>query len=272
MGKNRSPYELAVIGRCIYCPSLDVIGVEHIIPESLGGKLYLTDASCEPCADKTKEFERSVARAMYWPLKLALGIKGKRSHKKQRPTHWRMEIGEGDEWAELQVEVGKLPKVYVAAEFPLPGIVTGQVPNDRSPEFNLQIKGNKTAMAAFAKEFGAGKLEIGHHFAWGPFCRMLAKVAHAYTVGKFGFGGLDFLLPPLIRGDADYLAYLVGGIGEPTIGPVPDLQLRLRWIGRSPFVTARISLFGGRLPTYEVVSAEVRDLNLIIPKMRAATV
>jgi hypothetical protein len=245
MGKNRSPYELAVIGHCIYCPSPEAIGVEHIIPESLGGKHYLTAASCISCANKTKEFERVVAREMYRPLKLSLGIRGKRSHRKQQPTHWPVEHDDGGAVERTQVEIGKLPKLYLAAEM---------VP------------------LAFMEHLGTGKLETIHDFKWGPFCQMLAKAAHAYTIGVLGFGGLDFLLPPLILGHEQYLAYLIGGIGEATTTPTPELELRTVWIGRTLFVAARISLFGGRLPTYQVVSAEVRDLDLIAPKIRAATV
>ena len=117
--------KLPPVGRCIYCLSTEGLTNEHIMPIALGGKLVLPKASCEPCRRITSEFERIVTRQMYWPLRLSLGLLGSPKHKRERPTHWKTIIIDGEREDALSVEVGKLPRTYIVFEYPPAGILTG---------------------------------------------------------------------------------------------------------------------------------------------------
>ena len=66
------------IGECIYCGSKENLSLEHIVPEGLGGRLLLPDASCGKCRDLTSRFERSVQRGGMWATRRVLNIKGKK--------------------------------------------------------------------------------------------------------------------------------------------------------------------------------------------------
>ena len=54
------------VGKCIYClaekysSSRCQLGLEHIIPESIGGHLRLPDSSCEECERRINTVERSL--------------------------------------------------------------------------------------------------------------------------------------------------------------------------------------------------------------------
>jgi len=263
--------EYSAVGQCIYCGDPNDLTDEHIIPESLGGRLVLPKASCKACATTTGRFEQIVARKMYlWPLRSRIGISGKRKHKKQRPTHWPAELVDGSEVEKIQVEIGKLPRLYVVIEMPPAGIIAGEAPRETNPELKLHIKGDKSEMAQFVQEQDAGKLQTQHFFDWNAFNRLLAKIAHAYSVAVLGFDGLEYLLQPMVRGSYSMFSYLVGRVSaEREILPKgTDLALGIRAIRGEAFLSVKTSLLGGRTPTYEIVSARITDLPLLEQKIR----
>jgi hypothetical protein len=61
------------------------------------------------------------------------------------------------------------------------------------------------------------------------FARMLAKIAHAATVGWLGLDSFKPYLPPLILGEDENAAYLVGGAEPPTApGPAQPYSKKTR--------------------------------------------
>lgn len=208
---------------------------------------------------------------MYWPLRLVLGIKGKRSRKKMQPTHWPAEIVDENGSERIQVEVGKLPRVYNVVEMPPAGIILGEAVRETNPDLKLHLKGKQADIKQFADLVGAGKVKIGSHWDWNAFNKTLAKIAHAYTVGVIGIHGSEFLLPALILGSYHHFPYLIGGIESESdvLKPPIDLQLEVRKIRGTSYVIVKVSLFSGRFPTYQIVSAEVRDLGWVTGKMNS---
>jgi hypothetical protein len=180
--------------------------------------LVLPEASCESCRVKTGQFEQIVARDMYWPLRLRLGVRGRR--RKQRITHWQGVVIDDDTGIETPVafEVEKIPRIYVVAEFPSPGILKGLIPIDSNPEFKLHLKGDKTELQQFMVAMGVAKQEVVFDWHWGPFNRLLAKIAHAYAVASLGLDGFEHFLPPLIVGDAPYFSHLELDPENETVG------------------------------------------------------
>ncbi len=100
------------------------------------------------------------------------------------------------------------------------------------------------------------------------FARMLAKIAHAATVGWLGVDAFKPLLPPLILGHHDNAAYLVGAAAPPT-EPLPAQPYRkdthhhtiriipMQKAGEPHLLAATIQLFHHiGSPTYWVVVGE----------------
>src|ERR1700730_12837576 len=134
-------------GRCIYCPCDQGLTDEHVVPLALGGKWILPDASCEICRVKTSRFEQIVARDMYWPLRLSLGIRGRK--RKDRPTHWAGVVVDDATGGETPTtfEVEKIPPLYLVAALPRPGMLVGREPNESNPDMQLHLKGNNEALS-----------------------------------------------------------------------------------------------------------------------------
>jgi hypothetical protein len=264
--------KLPSLGRCIYCPETRDLTDEHIMPTALGGTLVIEKASCRACAAITHKYEQGVTRGMYWPLRLRMGMKGSRKHKKERPTHWAGVIEDGQDINQVLIEVGKLPRIYAVMVMPPPGILTGAPPTESNPEIQVQLKGDNAELAQFLKEIDVGHFEFTFNLQWHAFSRMIAKICHAFVVGMVGLDGIDFLLPPLIREQSNYLAQFVGGVSatEDALLPPNDLGLALKQVHGGPYIVGRTTMFGNnRFPTYEAVVGKVLDQDLIFTKLAA---
>jgi hypothetical protein len=211
---------------------------------------------------------------MYWALRLRLGIKGKRNRRKQRPTHWPGQLIDGDKVENFQMKVGKLPRLYAVVEMPPAGIILGEAPRDKSPALRVYIKGNRDDLAQLGEELEAGHWEAGFFWDWVAFNQLLAKVAHALTIGVCGFEGLEPLLVPMILGKTAHFPYLIGGVpGVAEALPKNlDLAIDCRDIRGVPHVTVKMCFFAGRFPTYEVVSAAVTDTALVAGRIGSVMV
>jgi hypothetical protein len=79
---NGARREMAKIGKCIYCGADELIpgtgrrlDEEHFVPEGLGSRLVLLEASCARCAKKTGGIERTILRASVSPAREHLHIR-----------------------------------------------------------------------------------------------------------------------------------------------------------------------------------------------------
>ena len=250
------------LGSCIYCGQKVDLTTEHIIPESLGGSLEIPEASCAACASITTKFEQRFARNMYWPLRLKLGIKGKRHRRKKRPTHWNVCVDDGITSQTFPVAIDDLPTMYYTVEMPPPGIAAGRLPSNSNPEMKILLKVNKEEFERFGTQMDAGQWQMTHHFDWDAFNRQLAKIAHCITVAACGSTGLQLLLPDIILGKSCIYSHFIGVI----VGLSPfkcELAVFIRSLDSGPYVTCYITLLNGKLPTYEVISARITDFDLI---------
>ena len=73
----------APLGRCMYCLATGVrLTEEHLIPKSLGGRLTLRDAVCEPCRVRTGSLEQLTLDRDFAIPKTLLAMKRRRARKK----------------------------------------------------------------------------------------------------------------------------------------------------------------------------------------------
>jgi hypothetical protein len=201
------------LGRCLYDTGGEHEGDlsdEHIFPFALlpkGGDWFLPKASCAVCADVTTRFEEVVCRAMFGPLRQQIGLKSRR--KKSDTISVRYNYPDGS-LVDKEVNVFDFPQVCMGYRWPIPGIVTGVSPT-AEVRHELVVKYDKAAMERHATDKQAVRLG-----RTGPlqFAQMLAKIAHAWAVAKYGFDSFEPLLPPLILGHFKEAPYLVGGDGS----------------------------------------------------------
>ena len=186
------------IWRCIYCGSNQHrLGKEHIVPFGLGGRVVLPRSSCisedpkkEPrCSEITKDIERQCLRRMLGPLRIRLDMPTYRPE--ERPKTLKVRVGQEDEnkcfvyTGELEVPSEDFPRVLVLPTFPgLPRIMTGA---STTPDWagGLFSNINKDDVIAFHDKYNCWPEIAAVHPLY--FFRLIAKIAHSWTVAAEGF-------------------------------------------------------------------------------------
>jgi hypothetical protein len=231
------------IGACIYCgDTTEPLSAEHVVPLSLGGNLILPKASCYSCADATKRFEQTCARAFFGPLRLRFNLPTR--NRRERPAELALRVQHAsDNWREIRIPAHKHPMVFVGARLTPPGIVFGRPPTNLFADAELVFK----AWNNEVKELGVvpGERLEWQGGQWGAFCKLLAKIAHGYTVSQIGLPGFSHFLPDLILGRSDLFPYYIGGDWEEPMKPPGTrlIELQLHKLNNTDYLFVAIRLF-----------------------------
>lgn len=211
--RNRTP------GRCIYCLSPEKLGREHIVPESLGGRLILPGASCRQCEAVTSDIERVVARDIYGQHRTRTKLKVKK--KKRKPPR-PVSVIIGPDEAQMAATIAEPGAIVFAPIFqPTPiGILENPpVLTGRGVGWVFTMKRQEPIEPDLWKTLPAGPIR----FSSGPihletYARVLAKIAHAFAAAIFGLDRFEAWLPPIIRGEDVEFGKLIGASPLPLHG------------------------------------------------------
>ena len=145
--------------------------------------------------------------SMFGPFREQLGLKSRRKKTGRIVVRYNYPDGRIED---KEIGVSEFPQLCMGFRWPIPGILAGEPPTNALVG-ELVVRCDKAAMAKHAT--GAQAFRIGRV---GPlaFARTLAKIAHAYAIAKYGADAFEPLLPPLILGETDTAAYLVGRDGS----------------------------------------------------------
>ncbi|MCH7806196.1 MAG: HNH endonuclease [Proteobacteria bacterium] len=253
------------VGRCIYCnrsePEVS-LSKEHIIPFGLGGNLTLDKASCDECSHITgTKIEQPVLKKILGNIRIVQGFPTR--NKKDRPAHLSAEIKVGSKWKPIQVPVKYSPYIAPLYSYNPPAILRGLTPMEAQQE---QLPGLWGSMRLtedgrewIKKKYpGATEVRTGASFNHLLFQRMLAKIAHSFTVAEKGLNSFNAFLPKGILGRETWpLNYYVGGEPNPVDPEEHKYEIgfrSLQSVDQRPYLTVRIRLlceYGG--PVYFVV-------------------
>lgn len=256
---------LGPIGSCIYCGSTEGrLTDEHIVPKGLGGTLILEKSSCDACAEVTSKVEHRVMRGFLDHGRQAMGIKGRKSHRRVLPSEVAQTLVRSDERLEVvdvpSVDAIKLMHLPV---FAAPAFLTPQSP-PRFPREDLNVVAIDTATFGLEgnKVFREHKAK-GVHFedkmdVW-AFVRMLAKIAHGHHVAVRGLFPLEESpLLPIILGKSPDAANWIGNTEHdplPARGNVLHLLQDVSAEEDSRATMVRIKLFAMlNAPTYALAT------------------
>jgi hypothetical protein len=125
-----------------------------------------------------------------------------------------------------QVPRDKLPAVVGLPILPPPGLFHDQLPAPITTfsKWEWQAESALPYLTPFLQT-GETCAEIQTSIDPLVFARLLAKIAHAASVGWISLESFKPFLPPLILGEDDKAAYLVGGAAPPT-APSPAQAYR----------------------------------------------
>lgn len=257
---------LPPVGTCIYCGfTAGRLTDEHIIPQGLGGTLVLEMASCDPCAQVTSRFEMDALRGFLDHGRQALGIKGRKSHKRKLQESVLQTFLLSDEtlrkgaaYPDQSVRVMHLP-VFV-----LPAFLDPARPISTREGIEVMAIATATfgpAVNRVVQEPGAVGMQFNDRMDIVAFGRMLAKIAHGYHVAIHGLFPLEESpLVPIILGkrwDAH------NWIGNTEHDPLPSDRPALHLIESLPLeadgaiarMAVRIKLFASYpSPTYALAT------------------
>jgi hypothetical protein len=106
--------------------------------------------------------------------------------------------------------------------FGLPGIMRNAAPGADWPEGRMNVWRVEHDPVAIARYLGGTNnwttIATRHRFQVEPFAKLLAKIAHCWSVVSYGLAGFNSFIPDLITGRDPNLGYYVGSdpeLGEP---------------------------------------------------------
>lgn len=261
-----APPRIRHIGHCIYCGRRDYadgatrkLGDEHVIPFGLNGDILLTDASCQACERITGHVETiTLSHHLIGPRRL-MGLQSRTRPAKQPKTLPVFAIEpNGDR--KVEIEVDDFPTALFMlplATPPILSLVAGRpVEIPRFPPFvhwfryDGALLREKYGVAHWATQ----RLDMRY------FCRMLAKIGHAFAVFELGIDGFTPILTDIIRDPDRSARTAIGFVGGLHPAPPAAPSLHQLSVGRAQikdgqtFVVVRIRLFAQfGAPVYSVV-------------------
>lgn len=211
-------------GKCIYCGAKGNLSDEHIIPFALGGNLILQNSSCADCATLTSAFELTCLRTMYGPLRLLYDLPTRRPKKRPKKLPLKVKFSSDEtEWQTTLVDQKKFPFLVTFPYFDTPGLVNGnEIHESKGPKsqrfwirgaspyysFHELMENLLIELKAYSI-FPESKAEVP------AFCKLLAKIAHAFAVAKIGLSGFKSILEPLIiKNDLSHCMHYIGSAGN----------------------------------------------------------
>lgn len=246
------------VGRCIYCgktaedAGMKRLQEEHIVSYSLGGTWVLPEASCATCGAKTGADEGNCAGQMLVTARTHFHWKSRKSKRPQKLKVGQV-LGYNGKWWDVSLDEHP-PFIQLPSFFP-PGVLM----NTRPDGAGMMITGtNMYTSPTFMERLNAlgpggavfSNLEVG------AFCRMLAKIAHAYTTAELGMGNFEPFLPDIVLEKVPYISHVVGSaFGTGTAAS--DLH-ELALSKRGQLIICNVRLYGRYgLSSYLVVSGRM---------------
>jgi hypothetical protein len=249
--------EYPAVGACIYChrtPPEVQLTEEHIIPEGLGGRMVLLEASCAECRDETHAFEGHVLGCMLGDVRRHFGIRGKR---RKRPKHPTVYVDGGDGMQAETVPLQAHPAVLPMPVFGPPGILF-DLP--KTEEFGGELRVINFVDNLSERVRALRGNVVGRWFSVERFGRMLCKIAHAFAVAEFR-GEFNMYLDGIIRGERPfYLSHYVGcSINEEPPGNLTNTLHQIGYAFHNRHIVIPIRLFAVvDAPVYWIVVGRLK--------------
>ncbi|MCC0808851.1 hypothetical protein FPV16_22040 [Methylobacterium sp. W2] len=236
------------------------------MPYSLAGAWILQQASCEECADTTKRFEQDVTRNLFGPFRSFHKMPTRR--KDERLTHVDLLVENGNSPIRIRQPIAKCKYIpLIMPFFAEPGIQL-DAPPDKT--YALEPIMWQEPLPDFMKSFAYGivlpgiNISMELKFKSDNFLRLIAKIAHASSVIRFGIDAAEWMLPDYILGRKSNIRYLVGSIGQ-----LRNFDEGTNWFAREDviliegvrYLTCTISLFCMKgCPVYSAIVCKSNEM------------
>jgi len=272
----------AAVKQCIYCGSKSYaegsplkLGDEHIIPEGLGGRLLLKEASCKACEKITSRTELEWLRSSFYAARVQRGF-GKK--KKRVPRTLPLEVSVNGKIVTKAVPLERYPALIVTLLFDIPEALLGQEPEEKVLSGGVALGILPTFGELMKEHLAEGDvifLPPRRSATSTQLGRMLGKIAHAYAIAELGINGFDAVLTPIILGiDTRHLPYYIGGSREIPLSIPFNYSLCLSTVQSKTgkvFYEVEIRLFSDiqGMPLYKIIVGTPRSAQQRAPANRS---
>ena len=200
-----NPRVFPAVGRCIYCANSNGLPLskEHIIPESIGGAMILLKSSCPICAGITSKLERVFAQKNFDFLRKKFGILQKKKHRKVHPG-FDVTFQRGNSRFTKKLTTDQIPPIFSTIKLITPLWYRDMFPTIAPEHFEgggLETTSFKSDISSFLSEHNADGYFLTNEFDPEIIARVLAKIAHSYTIAQYGFEDVDSDLVKIILGN-----------------------------------------------------------------------
>jgi hypothetical protein len=188
----------------------------------------------------------------------------RRRQKRPATLPLKVKLTPDAEWSLIDVDREVCPFLVLFPLLPMPDELSGRttIGERGATAQHLWIRGASFRdgiiphMEALAAELNVAAIEPTGTFRAPEFFRMLAKIAHAFTVAELGTRSFSPFLIPMIRdADTSNSVQYIGGLqrAESATADVHELSFGSHTCGRLDIVAVRIRLFAAlEAPTYYV--------------------
>lgn len=245
------------LGYCMYCLASGVkLSEEHLIPDSLGGRLTLRDSVCERCQMLTGQPEQATLNREFQVPKTLLALKRRRARGKgpgQLPSVHLQRDDEAQESGGAALRPGNFPRTFTLPAFDPPGLLAG---------IDRQAASQPTHFITCRLQVGTVRDENVASTCALPdpaaFARSVAKWAYGYAVAERALGDCDSSgIRALLLGERNDVFNFVGSADASHAADRSALH-NLRLQRRDGFLTVLLNLLGSAgMPPYEVVMGAI---------------
>jgi hypothetical protein len=205
------------LDRCLYCLATGMKRTEeHLIPRSLGGRLTLRDAVCDPCRIATGRLEQATLEREFVVPRTLLALKRRRARGKgpERLAPVRLEDAPADA-APVELAACDYPRTFTLPTFERAGLLANEDRSAAPPR--VDFVRCRLQLGAPGRAHAAATQALADPHAYGY---SIAKWAYALAVAERGLHGFDtHAIRQLLTGRRDDVFNFVGTPRSPVPAP-----------------------------------------------------
>jgi hypothetical protein len=237
---------------------------EHIIPDSIGGRLIYEKASCHTCEETTHAFEGRIVSTAYGNTRALLGMK--RGHRRKWPSEFQVEVRRGEETVKVPVSEEELPAAnWIVNVLHAPPILENK-PVLGDFVVDLALWSPLPDYYERLAKLGPGSVPVGPRFQFDEFFRFINKIAfsyaHAELRGRFAPLTADFVTSDRGKRIRRWIGGDIMGSTHKEIGDIHELHVAQVTDGDGLiYIAVRVHLFTlNEFPAYVVIVGTANEL------------
>lgn len=204
-------------------------------------------------------------RQIFGPLRVHYNYPTRRPKDRPDKLAVKMRYARDGDWETVMVPIEEHPLMVQMPIFRKPGILRGE-PNPTKNQLGRRITvkmwdtpfdNTQKTLEKLADKYGAVDCQVFCDMEVSKFSRMIAKIAHSFSVAEFGINNFRPMLQDIILGNSQLFTDVIGGDqchgDEDNDGQVHDVCFEFKKFEHPNLLIAKVQLFSNLgMPVYYV--------------------